>query len=200
MQKFRIRERMMRKILHQGKSVREFSHQGKVVQKFSHQGKVMRNSVSTWHSCLQMAINSSFQLWFAHRLKHWTPDFPIFETIYSMYIMDSSKYSKFVFQLLSFWISHSMPRLRIAMRNCFMMDFFLLSSSLHLLMGLEAHSQGLHKILPHSWLASMIKKLPKTPKLAKNWFKTFARVLNVLIELKGINYYSKVFKRVYNKL
>ena len=46
----------------------------------------------------------------------------------------------------------------------------------------------------------MIKKLPKTPNLAKNLSKTFARVLNVPIELEGINYYSKVFKRVYNKL
>ena len=98
------------------------------------------------------------------------------------------------------WISHSMWRFRITMQNCFMMDFFLWSSTLHLLIILEAHSQGLHKVLPHSWLASMIKKLPKTPKLAKNWLKTFARVLNVPIKLKGINYYSKVFKRVYNKL
>ena len=46
----------------------------------------------------------------------------------------------------------------------------------------------------------MIKKLPKTPKLAKNSLETFVRVLNVSIELKGINYYSIVFKRVYNKL
>ena len=27
---------------------------------------------------------------------------------------------------------------------------------------------GLHKVLPHSWLVLIIKKLPKTPKLAKN--------------------------------
>ena len=46
----------------------------------------------------------------------------------------------------------------------------------------------------------MIKKLPKTPKLAKNLLETLARVLNVSIELKGINCYSKVFKRVNNKL
>ena len=46
----------------------------------------------------------------------------------------------------------------------------------------------------------MIKKLPKTPKLAKNLLVTFARFLNVPIELKGINYYSKVFKTVSFKL
>ena len=98
------------------------------------------------------------------------------------------------------WISHSMWSFRITMWNCFMIDFFLWSSSLHLLIGLEAHSQGLHKILSHSWLDSMIKKLLKTPKLAKNWLETFVRVLNVPIELKGINYCSKLFKGVYNKL
>ena len=55
---------------------------------------------------------------------------------------------------------------------------------------------GLCTILPHSWLDLMIKNLSKTPKLAKNWLETFARVLNVPIELKGNKYYSKVFKRV----
>ena len=59
---------------------------------------------------------------------------------------------------------------------------------------------GLYKILPHSWFVLLIKKLSKTPKLAKNWLETFARVFNVPIELKGNKYYSKVFKRVYNKL
>ena len=53
---------------------------------------------------------------------------------------------------------------------------------------------------PFSWLVSMIKKLPKTPKLAKNWLITLARLLNVSIELKCINYYSKVFKTVSFKL
>ena len=46
----------------------------------------------------------------------------------------------------------------------------------------------------------MIQKLPKTPKLAKNLLVTLARFLNVPIELKSINYYSKVFKTVNFKL
>ena len=46
----------------------------------------------------------------------------------------------------------------------------------------------------------MIKKLSKTPKLAKNRLEIFVRVFNVPIESKGNKYYSKVFKRVYNKL
>ena len=141
---------------------------------------LMRNSFSTWCGCLQMAITSSVQLWFAHRLKCWTLDFPRFEKIYSMYTMDSRKCSKFFLQLLSFWISYSM-------RNCFMLDFSLWFSSLHLLIVLETYLQGLHKFLLYYWLALMIKKLPKTPKLAKNWLETFIRVLNMPIELKGIN-------------
>ena len=153
-----------------------------------------------WCSRLQMTITSSFQLQFAHRLKRWTLDFSSLKKIYSMYTMDSRKCSKFFLKLLFFWISYSMWRFRNAMRNCFMLDFSLYFSSLLLLIGLETYCQGLQKILPHSWLASMIKKLPKTPKLAKNWLVTLARVLNVPIELKGNKYYSKVFKRVYNKL
>ena len=37
-----------------------------------------------WCSCLPMAITSSFQLQFAHRLKRWILDFPSFEMVYSM--------------------------------------------------------------------------------------------------------------------
>ena len=40
---------------------------------------------------LQTAITSSFQLQFAHRLKCWNPDFPSFETMYSIHNLSSSK-------------------------------------------------------------------------------------------------------------
>ena len=43
-------------------------------------------------------------------------------------------------------------------------------------------------------------KAIKTPKLNTIWLKLIARILNMLIGLKGNNYYSKVFKRVYYKL
>ena len=46
----------------------------------------------------------------------------------------------------------------------------------------------------------MSKKLSKTPKLNTIWLETIARVLNMSIELKGNNYYSRVFKRVNYKL
>ena len=44
------------------------------------------------------------------------------------------------------------------------------------------------------------KKAIKTPKLNTIWLELIARVLNMLIGLKGNNYYSKVFKRVNYKL
>ena len=40
----------------------------------------------------------------------------------------------------------------------------------------------------------------KNTKTHTIWLETIAKVLNMLIELKGNNYYSKVFKRVNYKL
>ena len=53
---------------------------------------------------------------------------------------------------------------------------------------------------PQSRIALVIKKAIKTPKLNTYWLEVLAKVLNMLIELKGNNYYSKVFKRVNYKL
>ena len=53
---------------------------------------------------------------------------------------------------------------------------------------------------PQSWIVLVIKLLTKTPKLNTIWLKLIAKVLNMLIGLKGNNYYSKVFKRVNYKL
>ena len=61
--------------------------------------KSFRNGPSTLCNCLQMAITSSFQLRFANHLKRWIPDFPRFEKIYSMYTMDSIKFSKFFLKI-----------------------------------------------------------------------------------------------------
>ena len=44
------------------------------------------------------------------------------------------------------------------------------------------------------------QKAIKTPKLNTIWLELITRVLNMLIGLKGDNYYSKVFKRVHYKL
>ena len=126
-----------------------------------------------------------------------------------------------VLQLLLLLISHAMRNFCIDMRNCYMLDFFLWFSSLHLwlawqpiaklgkglwsapklgfflYLSFNLHCHGLHKFLPHSLLVSMIKKRPK---LARNWLVTLARFLNVPIELKSINYYLKVFKIINFKL
>ena len=121
------------------------------------------------------------------------------------------------YSLYSFW--HFVCYAKILHSHAKLLDvrFLLLFSSLHtwlayqrlrsapklgffMCLSFNLLCHGLHKILPHSWLVLMIKKLSKTPKLAKNWLETLARVLNVPIELKCVNYYSKVFKRVDNKL
>ena len=65
----------------------------------------LQNFLSTWCNCLQMAITSSFQLWFAHRLKRLTHDFSSFETIYIMCKMDSRKCLKCVLRFLYSWVS-----------------------------------------------------------------------------------------------
>ena len=53
---------------------------------------------------------------------------------------------------------------------------------------------------PQSQIALVIKKLSKHQNLTQFWLELIARVLNMLIGLKGDNYYSKVFKRVNYKL
>ena len=160
----------------------------------------LRNFRSAWCDCLQMAITSSFQLRFAHCLKRWTPDFPRFKTIYSVYKMDSRKFSKCVLQLLSSWISSCLIPLFV-FPPCILdlllaKDYkapklgFFMQMSFHLL------CHGLYKDLPHLRLLWWSKSYKKTPKLNTIWLETIARVLNIPIELKGNNYYSKVFKRV----
>ena len=66
----------------------------------------LRNWPSAWCDWLPMSITSSFQLWFAHRLKLWISDFLSFETKYSMHKIESRKGSKSIQQLLSSWILH----------------------------------------------------------------------------------------------
>ena len=106
--------------------------------------KSFRNDPPTWCSCLQMAITSLFQLQFANRLKRWTPDFPSFETIYSMYTMDSKKCSKFslkfrVYNVIRF-LSSKFP--------C---SWILLHASFPMLSCLLSYSIMVISHLPNSW-------------------------------------------------
>ena len=91
------------------------------------------NGPSTLHSCLQMAITSSFQLRFVHYLKHWTPNFPSFEKTYSTSKMDSRNFSKFVLKFkvyvaTRFWVLN-FHQLNLAW--CLIFHVFLLSFLLH---------------------------------------------------------------------
>ena len=100
--------------------------------------------------------------------------------------------AKFIFLSLALYlatctpigISHAVRKFCIAMRNCWMLDFF--SDSLPCILdwlgkGLRSSPKlgffmylsfnllfhGLHKILPHSWLVLMIKSYQKHQNLPK---------------------------------
>ena len=136
-----------------------------------------------------MAATSSFQLQIAHRLKHWIVDFLSFEMVYSLHHLDFRKYSKsgcydchqeYASRQILFTFSPCIPDLLLAN------DF-----------------QALPKIphnSPQSWLALVIKLQNKNTKTCTKWLKSLSRVLNMPIELKGLNYYSKVFKRINYRL
>ena len=93
--------------------------------------KSFRNDPPAWCSCLQIVITSSFQLQFVHHLKHWTYKFPSFETIYSMYKMDSRKCSKFVHKFRVYitirFLSSKFPCNWILLHASFPMFSYLLS-------------------------------------------------------------------------
>ena len=107
--------------------------------------KSFRNDPPAWCNCLQMAITSSFQFWFAHRLKHWTPDFSIFETIYSMSEIDFEKCSKFVIKV----------RIYVATRfwvlNFYAVWWILLHASFSMFACLLSYSIMVIYHLPNSW-------------------------------------------------
>ena len=106
--------------------------------------KSCRNDPPAWCNCFQMAITSSFQLWFANRLKRWTPDFPRFKTIYSIYIMDSRKCSKFV---LKFRVYNAIRFLS----SKFPCSWILLHASFPMLSCLLSYSIMVIYHLPTSW-------------------------------------------------
>ena len=80
--------------------------------------------ISKWSfSFTQLSSNdntSSFQLWFAHRLKCWTLDFPSFVMIYSMSKMDSWKFSKFILKVKLYVASRFWVLNFYVAKSCFM--------------------------------------------------------------------------------
>ena len=106
--------------------------------------KSFRNDPSTWCSCIQIAITSSFQLQFTHYLKHWTPDFMSFEMIYSMYKIESGKFSKFSLKI----------KVYIAIKflsSEFLCSWILLHASFPMFSCLISYSIMVISHLPNSW-------------------------------------------------
>ena len=149
-----------------------------------------------------MAVTPSFQLQIVYCLKHWIVDFLSFETTYSMHKLNSRKCSK------SGW--HDCHQ------ECFMLDFSLLpllafgiclwkrtlklqyfgSSCFWAFHCFAIDSKELSSIL--DCFGDQITN--KNTKTYTIWLEMIAKVLNMLIGLKGDNYYSKVFKRDNYKL
>ena len=103
----------------------------------------------------------------------------------------------------------SLPIAHVPLSSCPDIFFSLYSRSAY---GKGLQSFGSSCFWAFHWFAMDSKKLSsisdcfgdqkaiKTPKLNTIWLELITRVLNMLIGLKGNNYYSKVFKRVYYKL
>ena len=111
--------------------------------------KSFRNDPLALCSCFQMAITSSFQFWFAHCLKCWTPDLPSFKTIYCMYKMDSKKCSNFFLKV----------KVYITIRfltSKFPCSWILLHASLPMFSCLLSYSIMVISYLPNSWYLHIV--------------------------------------------
>ena len=145
----------------------------------------LRNWPSAWCDRLPMALTSSFQLWFMHRLKRWITDFLSFETTYSMHQMGSSKCSKSVQQLMSTWILH------VAFILAFMICFWQRTTKLKSLNSSCKRASNCFAM--DSIELSLIldcfgnQITIKSTKTYTIWLETITKVLNMLIELKGNN-------------
>ena len=133
-----------------------------------------------------------------HYLKHWIADFLSFEMTYSMHQMGSRKCSKSVKQLMSSWILH------VAFILAFLICFWQRTTKLQSLNSSCKWASNCFAM--DSIELSLIldcfgdQFTIKSTKTYTIWLETIAKVLNMLIELKGNNYYSKVLKRVNYKL
>ena len=158
----------------------------------------LRNWPSACCDQLPMALTSSFQLWFTHRLNRWTADFPSFEKTYGMHKMDSGKCFKSVKQLMSSCILH------VAFILAFLISFWQRTTELQSLNSLCKWASIFFAMDSIDLSLSLDcfgdQNTIKNTKTYTIWLELIARVLNMPIGLKGNNYYSKVFKRVNYKL
>ena len=161
-----------------------------------------KNLHSAWSDRLPMVVTPSFQLQIMHRLKHWIVDFLKFETTYSMHKLNSRNCSKSVrhdCHLECFMLDFSLLPL-LAFRICLWQRTLKLqysgSSCFWAFHCFAMDSKELSSIL--DCFGDQITN--KNTKTYTKWLEIIAKVLNMLIGLKGNNYYLKVFKRVNYKL
>ena len=114
------------------------------LRKFRKAEKGLRNSFSAWCSCLQMAITYSFYI----VCIQWTSE-----------------------STLNLSFSCCPFEFRIAMRNCFMLDFSLCFSSLHHLIGLEMVAQNSPSFLACFNDKKATKNTKTSQKLISNTWK-----------------------------
>ena len=149
----------------------------------------LQNFRTTWCSCLQTAITSSFQLRFAHRLKRWTSNFPIFEkkrngiqevleicptvvVLLNFLMLDFSHFPPCIF----YWLWQRTTKLQSLNSPCKWASIFFAMDYIEPSLILDCF--GDQKAI---------------------WLEVIARVLNMPIELKGNNYYSEVGAFYINK-
>ena len=92
--------------------------------------------------------------------------------------------------------------LRLSSRICFLADslyFFSLQSGFTLGKWLLSFTQDSSKLSSNLYCFGD-QIINKNTKTYTKWLKLLSRVLNMPIELKGQNYYSKVFKRINYRL
>ena len=146
-----------------------------------------------------MAVTLSFQLRIAHRLKHWIFDFLSFETTYSMHNWTSRSAPKVVemsvIKNASCWFSLCLPSLHSRFAYGKGLQSFS-SSCFWAFHCFAMDSKELSSIL--DCFGDQITN--KNTKTYTIWLEMITKVLNMLIGLKGDNYYSKVFKRVNYRL
>ena len=125
-----------------------------------------------------MAVTSSFQLWIAHRLKHWIVDFLSFEMVYIMHQLAFIKCSKsgwyYYHQEYALW------KILFASSPC-IPDLLMEKDFQALVLHVSDLPIALPKIphnSPQSRIALVIKKAIKIPKLNTNWLEVLAKVLN----------------------
>ena len=146
-----------------------------------------------------MAVTPSFQFWIMHRLKHWIVDFLSFKTTYNSINWTLGSAPKVadmtVIKNTSWQISLCFPSLH----SGFAYGKGLQSFSSSCFWAFHCFAMDSKEL---SWISDCFgdQKANKNTKTYTIWLEMIAKVLNMLIELKGNNYYSKVFKRVNYKL